>query len=300
MLKSDKELWYHNLHAVNQYIERYKKLPSSECEDIITTRLGRWILTQKTNYKNNKYSMNDDDIKKSWETFIETYATLFRDNCTKWNHYLQELEQYILTYNKLPVEEADGTNKQLAKWCSEQRFRYKKQMCIMKQEEVRNQWETFTQKYVKYFMSNEEIWKDKLIQVEDYALENGGKLPYMTDKNPEIKVLAKWLYRQSENYKDNKQGMLNPELRNIWEDFIKRHPCRKFMTPEEYWLQTFNKLVEYVDIQKQLPSDYKDTRALATWMKRQRDNYKIKKEIMGNDSVRKHWEIFTKNYAHLF
>ena len=169
----------------------------------------------------------------------------------------------------------------------------------MKNEEIRNTWLAFTQKYAKYFMSNEEVWIYKLKQVEEYATQNG-KLPYLTDTNPEIKSLAKWLYHQAENYKDNKQSLSNAELRVIWEDFIKRYPCRKFMTNEEYWLENFKQLVQYVELHKHLPPDYKDTRALSTWMKRQKMNYKIKKEVMGNENVRKHWENFITKYTELF
>ncbi len=298
VLKTGKEIWRDTLHEVDEYIQKYQKLPSSESKDMTVCRLGRWILSQKANYKTKKNSMNDPEIKKTWEEFVQSYTILFRDNDTKWHDYLNELEQYILTHNKLPVEEADGKNKKIAKWCSEQRFRYKKQTCIMKNEEIRNIWLAFTQKHSKYFMSNEEVWKEKLAQVEEFASQNDGKLPYLTDKDPNNKILAKWLYHQAENYKDNKQSLSDPQLRGIWEEFIRKYPCRKFLTPEQYWLQTFNKLLEYVDIHNKLPTENSD-KNLTIWMKRQKSYYNMKKEIMGKDEVRLHWEKFTRKYAHL-
>jgi hypothetical protein len=88
---------------------------------------------------------------------------------------------------------------------------------------------TFTSKHYEHFRSNEEVWRDKLLEVDSYIVTNQ-KLPYLTDPNPEVKHLCKWLYHQSENYKDKKEGLANEELRSLWEEFIKKHPCRKFGT----------------------------------------------------------------------
>jgi superfamily II DNA or RNA helicase len=301
LLKSDNEIWKCTFSQVEDYVSKKNKFPSSESKDENIKKLGIWVLAQKSNYKSKTNNMKRPEIKQIWEEFMYKNPKLFRNNQEKWVDYLHELDVYIQKYDKLPSE--DDKDKEvsiLASWVYDQKYRYKKQTCIMKDESIRKQWLTFTEKYAKYFMSNEEVWKEKLAQVQTYAVQNDGKLPYLTDSNTDVKMLAKWLYHQAENYKDNKQSLSNPELRAIWEDFIKKYPCRKFMTTEEYWLQTFKQLEEYVSVHNKLPSDYADTKKLATWMKRQRQNYETKKEAMGKPGVRIYWENFTLKYKHLF
>jgi superfamily II DNA or RNA helicase len=230
LLKSEEEIWKDNLDNVSQYIAQHNRLPSSECKDVNITKLGRWVLTQKANYKNKRYNMKQENIKKLWEEFVEQHSKLFRNNEEKWNDYLNSLELYVNEYNKLPSDnDKDPDLKKLAKWTSEQRFRYKKKTCIMKFEHIREKWLTFTSKHYEHFRSNEEVWRDKLLEADSYIVKNQ-KLPYLTDPDPQVKHLCKWLYHQSENYKVKKEGLANQELRSLWEEFIKKHPCKKFGT----------------------------------------------------------------------
>jgi|LakMenE01Jun11ns_1017448.scaffolds.fasta_scaffold9959347_22 superfamily II DNA or RNA helicase len=299
LFKSEHEIWCDTLNHVDEYILKHDKLPSSEHKNTNIKRLGVWILAQKSNYKNNAKIMKHENIKQLWIDINNKYPRLFKNNEGKWFDYLKDLDEYIQTYNKLPMEnDNDKSISTLANWVADQRYRYKKQTCIMQNENVRNTWLEFTQKHCKYFLTNVEAWKEKIAEVERYAAQNDGKLPYLTDSNPDIKVLAKWLYHQSENYKDNKQSLSNTELRTIWEDFIKRHPCRKFMTKEEYWMQSLNKVTEYIHIHKTFPKG-REQKQLSTWISHQEKNYKDKKEAMIIPEVRASWENFKVQWQHL-
>lgn len=151
----------------------------------------------------------------------------------------------------------------------------------MQYQHIRDVWFKFSQKYSQFFKSNEETWMDRLMQCQAFVDKNG-KLPYLTNSDPEAKQLAKWLYHQTENYKAKKEGLKNEELRRMWEEFVRKNPCRKFMTQEEYWLITFNQLQAYVQKNNKLPKKYKETRVLASWTNRQINNYKNKCESMSN------------------
>ncbi len=297
LFKSNEETWKDNLCSVVQYISQHNRLPSSECKDIMTMKLGRWILMQKSNYKSKKFIMKQDDIKQLWEEFVEKHSKLFRNNEEKWNDYLNSLELYINQHKKLPSEyDKDPNLKKLSKWASDQRFLYKKEIRIMKFEHIREKWLAFTTKHYEHFRSNEEVWRDNLSEVELYIVKYN-KLPYLTDNNEATKQLAKWLYRQSENYKNKKEGLANEELRSLWEEFIKKHPCRKFMSNVEYWLETFNLVIQYVETHNKLPN--KESKKLSYWVQRQAKNYIIKKEAMKIEELRLHWESFTLKYKDL-
>lgn len=303
LLKSPNDKWKINLEILDEYIKKYDKLPSSESKEEDTCKLGQWVLTQKANYKNKEHGMKNQETLQIWEEYIEKHSHLFNDHEEKWYSYLETLDAYILQYNKLPsLTDKDPKIKKLGKWWSDQNYRYKKETCIMKSRHFRDRWKEFTQKHHVHFRTNLEIWKDRLTDVKAYV-DTNKKLPYLTDTNSDIKKLAKWLYHQVENYKYKKEGLENEELRRIWEDFVQKYPDKKFMSPEEYWLQTYNKLVIYVNDNNRLPRQNntdKEQTELSQWMKRQNNNYKHKVEVMKKDDVRLHWEQFKTKNSHLF
>ena len=78
----------------------------------------------------------------------------------------------------------------------------------MSNENIREQWEQFVEKYKEHFMSNEEKWEIDLQKVKDYIVQykklpsvRDNKLPSVRDNNPEIKRLALWIGCQQNNYR---------------------------------------------------------------------------------------------------
>lgn len=78
------------------------------------------------------------------------------------------------------------------------------------------------EEYQEYFLTNQEIWKNKSEEVKKYIDENK-KRPSSKDKNQEIKILGKWLSHQRQNYKNNEKSMKNEEIKNLWEEFLKEY-----------------------------------------------------------------------------
>ena len=68
---SNEEIWKDNLEQVKEYIDQYKKRPSTRDKDKTIKSLGSWLDNQITNYKGNKKSMKEENIKKKWEDFIQ-------------------------------------------------------------------------------------------------------------------------------------------------------------------------------------------------------------------------------------
>jgi superfamily II DNA or RNA helicase len=292
--------WKDKLQMLQNYLQQNGKLPSSESEDPKTRQLGLWNLTQKRDYKNK--TMKIKERKELWKNFTTQNNQLYRTRERIWLDHLNNLEIHIKDKRSLPSEEdkKDIRLKKLGKWCSEQRLHYKNSKGILKYENIRNIWFKFTQRYTDLFMSEEEQWKHKLAKAEDY-IDTHQKLPQINDTE-EIKSLAKWLYRQNENYKNDK-GMLNiDELRQIWRQFLDKYKAyrfRRFMTQEEYWLCSLNDLEQYIIRNNRLPAHHINS-SLKSWMTTQLRNYKNNAEAMNNESIRQHWENFLQRYPQYF
>jgi hypothetical protein len=77
LFMSREEKWLDKLRKVEEYIQKYNKLPSTRSDDKYISILGYWIGCQKRNYKNNKQVMEIEDIRVLWEDFTSKYPHLF-------------------------------------------------------------------------------------------------------------------------------------------------------------------------------------------------------------------------------
>ena len=70
-----------NLKKVKDYIDENNKKPSENNTESVINFLGRWIKTQKYNYKNKTQNMKDINIYNKWTEFIndEKYKTYFNN-----------------------------------------------------------------------------------------------------------------------------------------------------------------------------------------------------------------------------
>ena len=230
--KSNEEIWKTKLNQVKQYIDENNKRPSTHDKDIEIKTLATWISTQQNNYEKNEQIMKDENIRKLWEEFINDnkYKKYFESNEEIWKIKLNQVKQYIDENNKRPLHcDKDKEIKSLAQWINCQQQNYEKNKNIMKDESIKKLWEEFVNdnKYKKYFESNEESWKTKLNQVKEYIDENN-KRPSNSDKNKDIKTLAKWICHQQENYKKNEQIMKDENIKKLWEEFVNNNKYKKY------------------------------------------------------------------------
>ena len=168
----------------------------------------------------------------------------------------------------------------------------------MKDENIRKMWEEFigNDKYKKYFLSNEEIWKDNLEKIKEYIDQNKKK-PSSTDKNEDIRSLGQWLCNQLTNYKNNEHIMKDENIRKMWEEFTSDERYKEyFLSNEEIWKDNLEKIKEYIDKYKKRPSDKdKDIKYIGKWLYSQTQNYKNNEHIMKDENIRKMWEEFIGN-----
>ena len=64
-----------------------------------------------------------------------------------------------------------------------------------------------------------EDWNNQLDKVKQY-IDTNDKRPSNHSNDEEIKTLASWISYQQTNYKKNIQIMSDPEIKQLWQDFI--------------------------------------------------------------------------------
>ena len=151
--------------------------------------------------------MKNEEIYNLWIDFVndDKYNKYFQSYEEKWNIELNKLKEYIDTNHDVPKQsDVEKYKIKLAKWLSEQKSSYIKNNRLMKQINIKKQWEKFinSDKYKKYLLSDEEIWINKLNEVIKYT-DTNNKLPSGSDDNDIIKSLGNWIYRQKSDYIKN-------------------------------------------------------------------------------------------------
>ena len=289
--------WNEKLELVIDYVKEYNILPSQIDKYDEIKKLGKWISHQKINYKNNEWIM-----KKEWEKFMNDYEELFKTNEELWNENKNKVIDYIKENNKLPSYiSKDVEINRLGNWINTQKAKYKNNKEIMKNEEIKKEWERFINEYNKLFKTNEELWYENKNKVIDYFKEYN-ILPSTIDKDNEIKKLGIWINNQKKNYKNNKEIMKNEEIRKEWEKVMNDYE-ELFKTNEELWNENKNKVIDYFKENNILPSShskYNEIKKLGIWINNQKSNYKNNKQIMKNEEIRKEWEKVINDYKELF
>ena len=289
--------WEEKLEMVKKYINENEKRPSSEAKDNDIKMMGRWLLTQQRNYKLKKEIMKNLEIYNIWTEFItcEKYKKYFISNEEEWNNKLAELKKYIDKYNKRPSIE-DKDIKISHQWINIQQRNYKSKKEIMKNSEIYNKWTEFitSEKYKKYFISNEEEWQCSLNLVKKYIDEND-KTPSQSNENKEIKTLSQWMSRQNSNYKSKKEIMKNSEIYDIWTEFITSEKYEKYLiSDEEKWNNNLEYVRLYIDENNKRPDAHSKNKEISyygNWLLNQSKNYKSKEQIMKNPKI---YDIWTK------
>ena len=290
VLKNGEEIWMKRLDEVKKYIDENDKRPT------IKTKNGRWINTQNQTYKSKENIMKNEIIYNIWTQFKIEYKQYFISNEEKWNEKLREVKKYIDENNKRPSgKDKNKEIKILGSWIHNQLQNYRLKEQIIKNPEIYNKWTEFitSEKYKIYFMSNEEVWNDKLREVKKYIDENN-KRPSGKDKTNEIKILGRWIQTQYTNYKEKAQIMKNLEIYNKWTEFIMSEKYKKhFMSNEEVWNDKLEELKKYIDKHNKISLfSNKDTKIIYNWISTQQQNYKLKEHLMKNPDIYNKWTEF--------
>lgn len=95
--------------------------------------------------------MSNKDIKNKWLIFLEEYHDYFLNNYEKWYNNLNKLEEYIIEKNKLPNRTIDKNITFLRRWYDTNQKNFKNNLNIMKNKNIRKDWDIFINKYNNIF-----------------------------------------------------------------------------------------------------------------------------------------------------
>jgi hypothetical protein len=216
----------------------------------------------------------------------------------KWDRNLATVIKYIEDNSKLPSSEnSDPEIKYIGLWLLNQKRNYLNSEYIMADTHIRKLWEDFYSKNEQLFMTNTEIWIANYNALKKY-IQLKRKLPSVCNKNIEIKKLGGWTTNQKQNYSKKDNAMKDIQLLNMWESLINEYP-EVFMSRKELWLNKYNILKQYIEINNKLPTE-SDEKILNTWVRSQKENYPTKEQIMSDIEIRKLWEKLISENVTLF
>jgi hypothetical protein len=241
--------------------------------------------------------------------FVEKYQELFMTPNEVWLENKNNVEEYILKFNKLPTKHNEETDVSiLGSWVSTQKYNYKtKKNTIMVNEEIITEWKDFIEKYKEVFKPRvgEEVWMNHFQKVKEYIQKHNMR-PSKRSDDKYISSLGRWISMQIFMYKNKKHIMSNEEIRGIWSDFIENNQ-EVFATGEVVWFENKKKVEEYIQTYNKLPSNGDKDKVisiLGSWVSTQKQNYKDTEHIMINDDItekiRNEWIVFREKYQELF
>ena len=205
-----------------------------------------------------------------------------------WYEKLEKVKKYIDENEKLP----SSTNKKtkiIGRWLHTQKKNYIKKEWIMKEEDIRKDWEIFYDKYIEYFKDNKTIWREKLQNVIEY-INNNKSLPNAGNSDRNIHLMGVWVGTQSKNYKQNIQIMKNEEeIRKEWENFYSNYKGYFPGDNKQIWRDNLKKTIDYIKINNKPPSSVDKNpyiKEVGKWFSRQNSNYKNKTNILKEPEIR--------------
>ena len=170
----DKTEWLNTLNKVKKYIDANNKRPSShENDNDDIKKLSTWIRNQKKNFDEAKGIMKDEKINEEWKKFIIKYEEYFFDNKTEWLNTLKLVKNYIDENKKRPsVQNTNNDIRKLATWIGTQRKNYGKKNQILKEIDVRKEYEKFMNDYKEYLLDDKNKWLNSLDEAKKYIDEH--------------------------------------------------------------------------------------------------------------------------------
>ncbi len=223
---TNEEKWINNLNLLKEYIDLNKKLPNDQNNGDKYYSLTNWISYQKKSYLKNINCMQDEKIKKIWEKFLIDYDKYFIKE-TNEDIWINKLNDVINFINKNSVKPSKSSNcnkeKKLCSWINSQNDCYKNKIKIMKNENIRNTWKNFTEKYNHLFLNNYQEWElayNKLINF----IEKNNKKPSKCSKDLDEKTLALWFRNNKKKYINKNEIMKDINIYNKWDELIKKYP----------------------------------------------------------------------------
>jgi superfamily II DNA or RNA helicase len=296
------ENWLKQLEEVKKFIKKHHKRPSQHSKDAVEKQLGHWLSTQTTNYRTRSYIMKNQEVYGAYTKLRDNYSEYLMTNEELWKKTLSEVQDFIEKNHKRPSQTSkDSVEKQLGIWLSHQNKNYTTKSQIMKNQEIYDAYTKFKDNYSEYFLTNEEVWKKTLSEVQDF-MKKHHKRPSYYCKDSVEKQLGVWLGNQNTQYTTRSNIMKNQEIYDLYTEFRDNY-LEYFLTNEEIWKKNLSDVHGFMEKHHKRPSEKsKDAveKYLGKWLSTQNKNYTTRKDILKTQEIYDMYIRFRDNYAEYF
>jgi superfamily II DNA or RNA helicase len=250
--------WKKNLSLLKEFINFNNKLPNITKED--EKYLCHWIYDQKLHYKKKQFIMKLPEIRSLWDDFIIIHKDHFSEPNEIWNSRLNDLENFILTENRLPTQGAkeDEFTSKLAKWIVRNNDEFDKKIKAMNNIEIRNIWTEFKNKYESIFnqksLENIDEWFSKYKEFELFVTNNK-RLPYENKDKPKEYPLRIWLKSNIKTYDKNKFEKSNDKKIAFEKLLASISSYLQVSNNIDIWKENLERLDDYIQKYEKLPPE---------------------------------------------
>lgn len=183
--------WEIKYLKVIQWLNDYKKFPSTKSKNSSEKILGMWCIAQRVNKI--KGVLSDDYIKKLEK--IQGWHWSLHD---LWYSKFLELKEWVNLYNRIPSSTSKNLiEKTLGLWCARQRVLYITNKLVETKIKILD---TIRQ----WYWSPADMWKKIYLRVMKWIKMNNNKKPSETSTDPIEKSLAGWMKTQKKKKVNNK------------------------------------------------------------------------------------------------
>ena len=146
--KTNDEKWLSTFDEVKKFIIENNKKPSPTAKDDKIKVLGIWITTQNKNYQAKTQIMAQEEYYDKWTEFINEFSELFFTKEEIWKLNLNKVIEFMDKYNKRPNKNSlNAHEKTIGNWLTHQISYLKKGTNSMNNEELKELFINFTEKY---------------------------------------------------------------------------------------------------------------------------------------------------------
>ena len=282
---------------VKIYINDNSRRPFEKTGSDEDKKLGRWLTKQIMHYKNKTEGMSDTNRYDDFTKFIleyKKYITVDRND--EWYEILNDVINYIKINKTKPPR-----NITIGAWINTQHNRFKIKQIVEDYPDRYLKWNQFLKEYKQYFISFDEKWFQHLDKTKEF-IDTNKRRPLDKAKDLYEKQLAVWVTTQFLNLKKNGVISKDENKCNLWIQFLEEYN-EYIATNDEIWLQNFEKLKIFINLNKKKPSDKSknnNEKQLGTWIACQIRNYKYKKNGMKNEERYNLWTQFLEECKEYF
>ena len=122
---------------------------------------------KRKNTEKSVYVLSETPQKRNKKEIVKNDNQYLMSSEKLWTNNLDELKSFIDLNERRPIYNK-GTEKVLGAWLGNQLRNRKVEKNIMFNEDIRRLWDSFIKDYQQYFISNEELWTNKLTELKSF------------------------------------------------------------------------------------------------------------------------------------